>query len=463
MEAVLVLTPGSLSGVPWGAPNSMTRMPPGWRPLGGANGGARGVGACGGEGHARSGSWDFERGCALCGGRCATDPLSAALQFAVRMHAGDGAGSGAAAEMLHTVSTSPDVRQFGFEPSEVDMQLMLEIRGALTAQQCLQQAGGAHSGGRFAEKPRVLLVGRADERLKMAGGPGDPEGPHMRSGKKDPKDPTIEVRTPSSRGGSQLFGEIGYSMPLFNCGLTKDSWMYQEVEIHEHGVMMNRDGTRDGKTKRTTIIHEVFKVGLDGCTIRDVHSVGNQFRDYNRPQDIGCLLCDYTVVREVRQYKDATVTAPSDRIGRGVEAPSGIPPDAHRMFGVEDFHVIHFRQTGTSCLMKGKGVSWTNPHVKVGKRTFYNKWEMAFAWSIPCPPGRREPSDPTPTPSELQDPTPPEPPSSPRVFTSPGFALGGEEVPPAASGWRSNEDDDPSPARPGFDSVPVPKSPEEPK
>ena len=399
---------------------------------------------------------DFERGCAFCGAECRTDPLSAALQWAVRMHAGDGSGFSGAAEMLHTVATSPDVRRSGFEPSDIDMQLMLEIRGVLTTQQRLQQMGTC-SGGHFAEKPRALVIGETDESLGTLGGPG--EGPHMRSGKKDPKDPTIEVRTPSSLGG-HLFGEIGYTMPLFNCGLPVGSWMYQEVEIHEHGIMMNKDGTRDGTTRKSNIIHELFKVGLGGCTIKDTHSKGLKFRDRNRPREkAGCLLCDYAIAREVRQYREASVTAPPGRLERGVEAPPEIPPESQSMFGVEDFHIIHFRQTGTQCLMKRKAVNWTNPYVKVGKRTFYNKWEMAFVWRIPCPPGRREPSDPAPSPREPQDPTPPEPPLSPRVFTSPGFALDGREVPTGASGWRSTADDDPPPARPGFEPVPVRKSP----
>ena len=375
-------------------------------------------------------------GCPLCGGLPRTDPFSSALQWAVRMHALS-SGPYVADAMVQCVATAPGVAAQGFRPTDVDVRLMLAIHTLSGMNVQLVKHGNRHA----VEWDGAFPIKRGPHGVEQSSGGGFRLEILQQGGGKH----AITTFHPDAFPDGVPQGAIGYEFSIRYCGLSKNSWMYQQVHTIEVGRMMVGDRELGGPTERTNVINEVFKVGSDGCTGSDDHATKTVI---GRRKDGLCPLCYYDVYRIAEQWDDAKVEAKGGtaRLDAGTPRPPEIPEDdpSEEMWGNEGFHVLRLRRFGTPCLYSEKRLDWINPDVKLvarGKKV--GSWTMRFHWAVPCSPARREPGDPPP-PRIPADPTP-SPPEQPRpytrtgrptVVTGPGFKPDGKPLRPGSGGWR---------------------------
>ncbi len=203
-------------------------------------------------------------------------------------------------------------------------------------------------------------------------------------------------------------GKFDFLMHLRFSGATPGSWMEQEIDTFEWGILRSADGRSGGVTWRRTLIREIFRMdgkgnmatrgtalGLELVGNRDElrwHTISNA-TDHHSPGTLllaDCDLCTYVFYRECRLFDNVgLVNAP--------KSPDGTAPI---------FILLSRSTTGDGCLFtRGHKEARPDGDLDSGASTTrrgppdLTYWFSAW-WSVPCAltqmPGVPPPWDPSP-------------------------------------------------------------------
>ena len=238
---------------------------------------------------------DLGRGCFACGGHGSRAALPRALDWALRIELREPMWTWEkTASVLHQMEEAdPD-----FHQEHIDFELVGGIGVTLAR---------VHGGTQKWPMGPHAFIGSDEREAPVLGRAGEEPlpPPDVRITRRV-KPALPPVSFPGPHGGPA--GEVGYRFEVRYCGLTRGSWMWQEVSVFETGTMEDPPGVEDGRTSKLWVIQEIFKVGEDGCTARkgsrhgDTHSQGVNLAL--------CALCDYDSIRTMRQADDVDATIP---------------------------------------------------------------------------------------------------------------------------------------------------------